>query len=189
MLFRSTTIFSATLVAAALGGCETFPRDAFRMSESALEVREVQTREYTDVTDTQVLSASTAVLQDLGYAIDEAETVLGVVSASKRADATNRLEALSTLTIDGMKCAFTLLILCNGKYYGEIDDVQDIRLTLITRPQREDHGDIAVRVTIQRIIWDKKGRLSEQATVTDGDVYAAFFDKLSKAVFLEQEGV
>ena len=172
-----------------LAACETIPRNAFRMSESAFEVRELQTREYSAVSDTQVLSASTAVLQDLGYAIDEAEPKLGVVSASKRANATNQLEALGTMTIDGVTCLFSFLLLCNGKYYGEIDDVQDIRLTLITRPQRESDGDVAVRVTIQRIVWDKKGRLSEQSTVTDGEVYAAFFEKLSKAVFLEQEGV
>jgi hypothetical protein len=159
------------------------------MSESAFEVRELQTREYESVSDAQVLAASTAVLQDLGYAIDEAEPILGVVSASKRANATNRLEALGTMTLDGVKCAFSFLVLCDGKHYGEIDDVQDIRLTLVTRPMRENDGDVAVRVTIQRFVWDKKGRLAEQMSVIDAEVYAAFFDKLSKAVFLEQEGV
>lgn len=186
---RDLAALPAVALSVLLAGCETIPRDAFRLSESAFELRELQTREYTAVTDRQVLTASTAVLQDLGYAIDEAEPNLGVVSASKRANATNQLQALGTLTIDGVKCAFTLLLLCDGKYYGEIDDIQDIRLTLVTRPQRNRDGDVAVRVTIQRIVWDKKGRLSEQATVTEDDVYAAFFDKLSKAVFLEQEGV
>ncbi len=177
------------LATLALTGCETIPRDAFRLSESSLQIREVQTREYAAMTDTEILSASTAVLQDMGYAIDEIEETLGVLSASKRADATDRMKLVGTLAFEGVRCVFTFGIACNGKYYGELDDVQDIRLTLISRPQLDNENDVIVRVTIQRIIWDKKGRLSEQHTVTDSDVYAAFFDRMSKAVFLEREDV
>jgi len=72
------------------------------------------------------------------------------------------------------------------KLYEDIDDVQDIRLTVIAGLQQPG-GEIPVRVTMQRIIWDKGGRLSEQETITDATVYEAFFAKLSKAVFLERE--
>ena len=146
----------------------------------------MQTREYTELNDGTILSASVAVLQDMGYAIDEIEVELGVLSASKRADATNKLEAFGTLTVDAMQCVFTLMLACTRKHYKEIDDVQDIRLTLIVGPQQLG-GDVPVRITIQRIIWDKAGRLSEQETITDPSVYDAMFAKLSKAVFLEKE--
>jgi len=172
-----------------LVACETLPRDAFRLSESALATREMQTREYTSMSDTAILSASTAVLQDLGYAIDEVEEPLGVLSASKRADATSGIKAIGSLAMDSVKCIFSFLRACDGKNYSKLDDVQDIRLTLISRPQLDNENDVVVRITIQRVIWDKKGRLSEQQTVTDSSVYASFFDKMSKAVFLEQEGV
>jgi len=185
MKLRPFLLFPVFLLAA----CETLPRDAFRLSESALATREMQTREYASMTDTEILSASTAVLQDMGYAIEEVEEPLGVLSASKRADATNKLEAFGNLALDGMKCVFTLFFGCDGENYGEIDDIQDIRLTLVSRPTLDNGSDVVVRITIQRVIWDKKGRLSEQQTITDGTVYASFFDKMSKAVFLEQEGV
>lgn len=182
--------FVALLLAGCiLSACETLPRDAFRLSETALATREMQSREYVSVSDAAILSASTAVLQDMGYAIDEIEKSLGVISASKRADATNKLEAFGTLAVDSVKCVFTLMLACTRDHYKEIDDVQDIRLTLITRPQRENGDDVSVRITIQRVIWDKGGRLSKQQTVTDNKVYESFFAKLSKAVFLEQEGV
>ena len=164
------------------------PRDVFRMSETALATREMQTRQYPSINDAAILSASIAVLQDMGYAITEVEKPLGVLSASKRADATNKLEAFGKLALDGVKCVFTLMLACDGDNYSEIDDVQDIRLTLITRPQRENGDDVSVRITIQRVIWDKGGRMSEQETITDTRVYESFFAKLSKAVFLEQEG-
>jgi hypothetical protein len=86
-----------------------------------------------------------------------------------------------------MKCALTFLMACSGNHYGEIDDVQDIRLTMVSMPQ--DDGSVAVRVTIQRRIYDKRGRLAEQSTITDTDVYEMLFAKLSKAVFLEEQGI
>lgn len=180
-------IFAALAVMVVLAGCQSLPSDAFRLPESSLTVRDMQTRIYASASDGDVMTASTAVLQDMGYTIDEVEYALGVISASKRADATNKLQAFGTLALDSLKCAFTLLLACDGEHYGAIDDVQDIRLTLIAMPGLGE--DVAVRITIQRIIWDKRGRLSEQSTITDADVYAAMFAKLSKAVFLEQEGI
>lgn len=183
MKFRAITLLSLFMLAA----CETLPQDAFRLSESALAVRDMQTREYQSMSDAAILSASTSVLQDMGYAIDEIEEPLGVLSASKRADATTGFQALGSLAMDSVRCVFSLMLVCDGKNYSKLDDVQDIRLTLISRPQLSDGDNVIVRITIQRVIWDKKGRLSEQQTVTDQEVYAAFFEKMSRAVFLEQE--
>jgi len=175
-----------SVVLLGLTACETVPGNAFQLSETALETRSIQTREYSSLDDTAILSASMAVLQDMGYVVDEVEPELGLLSASKRADATNKLEAFGTLSIDTMQCVFTLMLACTRRNYGEIDDVQDIRLTLISRPQVENRQNVAVRVTMQRVIWDKEGRLSEQETITDEQVYRSFFQKLSTAVFLEQ---
>lgn len=174
------------LLALSLAACGSTPQSALRMSESSLSTRQVQTREFTGLDDGAILLASVAVLQDMGYAIDEIEVELGILSASKRADATNKFEAFGMLTADAMQCVFTLMLACNRKLYEDIDDVQDIRLTVIAGLQQPG-GEIPVRVTMQRIIWDKGGRLSEQETITDATVYEAFFAKLSKAVFLERE--
>ena len=169
-----------------LAACESIPSNAFRIPESSLSTRQMQTREYAELDDDTILSASVAVLQDMGYVIDEVEVELGVLSASKRANATNKLEAFGTMTVDAMQCVFTLMLACNGKRYQGIDDVQDIRLTLIAG-SRQLGSDVPVRITIQRIIWDKAGRLSQQETITDPSVYDSMFAKLSKAVFLEKE--
>ena len=89
---KTYRLVSIVFVALALGACATLPEDAFRLSESALELRELQTREYEGTSDIQILSASSGVLQDLGYAIDEIEKELGVLSASKRASAQDPTE-------------------------------------------------------------------------------------------------
>ena len=170
-----------------MASCGTAPPDYFVPDHASLAVRTMQARSFTSVEEPELMVAAAAVLQDMGYSIDEVEMPLGVISASKRADATNRMQALGSLTLDSLKCALTFLIACNGKHYGEIDDIQDIRLTLVTMPRST--GGVAVRVTIQRTIYDKRGRLTAQSTVSEEAVYEALFARLSKAVFLEQQGI
>ena len=179
----------AVLLALLVGACQTLPDDAFRLTESALELREIQTRSYEDVSDVQILSASSGVLQDLGYAIDEVEKELGVLSASKRADATNEAEIIGNVALDVADCLLTFFLGCENDAYKSSKDVQDIRMTLVVLPNLENEGEFRVRLTMQRIVWAKSGEIYEQETINDAEVYQAFFDKLSKSVFLEQEGV
>lgn len=186
----SRSLVPVTLIVALAGaGCASIPADAFRLSETALQTRQIQTREYGNVTDVQILAASSAVLQDLGYAIDEVEKPLGVLSASKRADARNDMETLRNIALDATQCLATLFVGCSARHYRSGAAVQDIRLTLIALPLREQAGATSVRVTMQRIIWDHENRLLEQETIADVAIYRAFFDKLSKSVFLERQGL
>ncbi len=177
------------LTALLLGACATLPDDAFRLTESALELRELQTRQYEGVSEVDILSASSAVLQDLGYAIDEVEKELGVLSASKRADASDPAETAGKIALDLADCLLTFLFGCENDSYQSSKDVQDIKLTLVVRPDLAQESMHSVRVTMQRVVWARSGALYDQETVNDADVYRAFFDKLSKSVFLEKEGV
>ena len=165
------------------------PDDAFRLSESALELREIQSRTYEDVTDIEILSASSAVLQDLGYAIDEVEKELGVLSASKRADAKDEVEIAGKIALDIADCILTFMIGCENDSYGSSKDVQDIKMTLVVLPDLGKQQAYTVRLTMQRVVWALNGDLYEQETINDAAVYQAFFDKLSKSVFLEKEGI
>jgi len=185
MLLRATFVLLTLMLAA----CAATPHNAFRLSESDIAMRDLQTREYPLMTDQEILSASTAVLQDLGYTIEEMEGSLGVLSASKRADASDQIKVFGSLALDGVKCVVTFGLGCTGSNYKKSADVQDIRLTLVSRQKPNDNDNVVVRVTIQRIVWDKTGRISEQHSITDKAVYSSFFEKMSKAVFLERHGV
>ncbi len=173
----------------ALGACETLPEDAFRLTESALEMREIQARTYEDVTEIQILSASSAVLQDLGYAIDEVEKELGVLSASKRADAKSAAETAVMIGLDVADCLLTFFLGCENDAFESSKDVQDIKMTVVVWPDPNKESVHRVRLTMQRIVWARNGTVYEQETISDAAVYQAFFDKLSKSVFLEKEGV
>ena len=182
-------IAATGLFAVVLSACQTLPDDAFRLSESALELREVQSRTYEDVTEIEILSASSAVLQDLGYAIDEVEKDLGVLSASKRASARDEAEIIGKIAVDVAQCILTFGLGCEGDMYASANDVQDIRITLVVLPDPDEESTHRVRLTMQRVVWMRNGEIAEQETVVDATVYQAFFDKLSKSVFLEKEGV
>ena len=172
-----------------LGACTTLPDDAFRLTESALEMREIQTRSYEDVSDIEILSASSAVLQDLGYGIDEIEKELGVLSASKRADARSPVETAGKIALDVVDCLLTFMLGCENDSFDSSKDVQDIKMTLVVFPNLNKDRAYSVRLTMQRVVWARNGELYDQETIIDAAVYQAFFDKLSKTVFLEKEGV
>ena len=59
------------------------PMSAVTASESQLEVRQIQTREYQDVSMKQAMRASIATLQDLNFILDKVDADLGTISASK----------------------------------------------------------------------------------------------------------
>ena len=174
---------------ACTSACVTLPEDAFRLSESAVELRQIQTRVYTDISDVEILAASSGVLQDLGYAIDELEKELGVLSASKRADASSEAEIVGNIAMDIADCVLTFLLGCENHSYKGSKDVQDIKITFVVLPESGKDNTFSVRLTMQRFVWAKSGDLYDQETISDANVYQAFFEKLSKSVFLEKEGV
>ena len=186
MVIKTRTIAVVGLVLF-LAACSSLPKDAFRLSETTLELRQMQTRQFDDVIETQILSASVGVLQDLGYSVDELDKELGVLSASKRADASDDAEILGRVALDVLSCAVTFLFACDNENFKKSKAEQDIRLTIVVLPKPEVSTTHSVRVTMQRIIRDREGRIAEQSTVSDPEVYQAFFVRLDKSVFLEKE--
>jgi hypothetical protein len=167
-------LFACASLALILVGCVGIPPDAFKLPPSSLADRQMQSRTFATTEDALLLSASVAVLQDLGYALDATNSHLGVLTASKD------LSAKSATQIVGM----IVLAALTGAA-GPIDDKQKIRVCLVvTRAPDKSDASVA-RITIQRIVWDTQGQITLVAAVTDQSLYEAFFAKLEKATFLE----
>jgi hypothetical protein len=82
--FRAALVLAVT----ALGACEQgIPKEALQITPETLEQRQLQTRRFDTSDEAELLSASAALLQDLGFNLDESETDLGVIVASKDRDA------------------------------------------------------------------------------------------------------
>ena len=154
----------------------TIPKEALELSPDSLERRQLQTRVFETDNESQLLSASAALLQDLGFAIDDSEADLGVIVASKDRDATEAGQVAGSIM---MALIFGVSV--------PWDDRQKVRASLITRDLGEERDGHAVRLTLQRIVWNTQGQVSKIEGLNEPDLYREFFTKLSKAVFLEAE--
>ena len=154
------------------------PKEALQLSKESLKNRQLQTRRF-DTDEETLLSASAAVLQDLGFNIDESETKLGVIVCSKERTAQNA----------GQVVGAVFLALLTG-VVTPIDKEQFIRASLITNPITVDANDkskcqTAVRITFQRIVINTQGQVTRRECINEAKIYQEFFDKLSQSVFLE----
>ena len=138
------------------------------LSPTSLEDREMQSRKFDTLDQKRLLLAGAGVLQDLGYNIDESNTTLGVLTASKQADAKDTRQIVALV-------ALGLLTGTMAPY----DQKQKINLCLVITPSLNDSKASVARITMQQ------GRISRVESIKAPELYQAFFDKLSKAVFLE----
>ncbi len=161
-----------------LQGCYGIPKDALRMNQATLEDRRLQTRLFDTSDEEQILSASAGVLQDLGFQLDESETDLGLIVGSKDRDAIHAGQVILA--------AVAASLAGTSPVY---ETNQKIRVSVVSSPAGESGGRTAVRVTFQRIVWNNYRNISRLERLNDPQIYQSFFDKLSKAIFLEAHGI
>ena len=154
-----------------LTGCQGIPKDALTLSPESLKQRQIQTRKYETRDESKILAACAGLLQDMGFNLDESETDLGVIVASKMRSA-----------VDAGQQVLAILAALGGTYVPT-DKEQKMRVSIVTRPVGENH--IAVRVTFQRMVWNTQGQVTVREGLIDPNIYQEFFGKLSKSIFLE----
>ena len=166
-------LFIALLLVPFVVSCQqTIPKQALQLTQESFELRQLQTRSFNTTNEKKLLTAGASVLQDLGFAIDESETGLGVIVGSKNRDATEA----------GQVAAAVAVALLGGGAMA-IDKEQKIRASLVTN--KPSKGKTNLRITLQRVVWDTYGNISKTQSIEDPEIYREFFDKLSTAVFLD----
>ena len=159
-----------------LVACGGIPKDALQFNIDTLADRQLQTRKFDIKDEKALILVGAGVLQDMGYAIDESETKLGVVVGSKNRDATS-----------GAQVAGAVVLALLGGGSTPIDKTQLIRASLITRTS--DSGSILLRVTFQRTVWNTQNEITKIEAIKDPVIYKEFFEKLSKSAFLEAQEI
>jgi hypothetical protein len=153
-------------------GCQPrIPPEALQLTQESLAQRQLQTRHFDTGDEILLLQSSAAVLQDLGFNVDESETGLGVVVGSKDRDATEAGQVAAAVAVGILLGA-----------HMPVDRNQRIRASLVTRPAGNERT--TVRVTFQRQVWNTDGQLSKAELIDDAQIYQEFFDRLSQSVFL-----
>jgi hypothetical protein len=168
----------AAAVLLLLAGCGGIPAGALQLPPESPANRQRQTRTFDGITEPALLAASAAVLQDLGFVLDESETGLGVIVASKRRSARNAGEIAG-------KVLLGLLALQGPPPWAE---AQNIRVSIVTRPAGgEFPGRVLLRATFQRVVYDSAQRIILRQQLNDDELYRAFFARLAQGVFLEAQ--
>ncbi|MCC2640122.1 MAG: uncharacterized protein K0S45_535 [Nitrospira sp.] len=170
-----------------LVGCvqQTQPAELFQLSPESTANRAMQTRFFETANDKELLSASAAALQDLGFQVEESVREVGFLRAAKERSAREHGQDLSR---------FFLWLLSLGHVIMPVDLHQKVAATLITRPLNEDGSRQEVRIMFYRAVWKGEGQADrnyippgqqKMEMIRDPEIYQQFFAKLSKAVFLE----
>lgn len=174
-------MWSRALIAAVLLGCAGCQTDsaqqhtaALTLSADSLAHRQMQSRRFDTRDERMLLSSAAGLLQDLGFSIEESSVSAGLLVASKDRSALDESQAI----LGALLAAF------GGQRDAAWETDQKIRVSLVTTPVR-DVPTIVARVTFQRAVYTSRNTVSRAETINDPVIYRDFFDKLSKAVFLE----
>jgi hypothetical protein len=168
---------------------ETF----FQLGASSGAERAAQTRLFETSGEDELLSASAAVLQDLGFQVVESVRELGFLRAAKERSAREYRQeiwrgVLLLLSSLGLASGANTLILM------PVDLHQQINASLVARPLDEEGTRHEVRILFYRVVWKSDGQSGNSyiepgeqklERIRDPEIYQLFFARLSKAVFLE----
>jgi len=169
---RPRRLFAAALLApflGASGGCASNPGQP---RATQLQIRELQTRSFDTDDVMMVMKAVASVMQDDGYIIKEANSDLGLLTASKETDIESTGGKLwrSLFFMYGATSQKTAVVEATGNIspFGE---------------------QTRVRMNFQLRVLDNKGGTKKTTRVEDAAFYQDFFTKLDKAIFLQKEKV
>ncbi len=168
-------------------GDETYTPNPSLLLSGSVQQRQIETRRYDGISETDLLTASTNVLQDLGFIIENSETELGVITASKKRDITDKGEIARSVFMTAW-----LLLMWFPMIFPVKKD-QTFRVSLVVRPVFDSNDKTIddshlVRITFQSIVRDTFDKTILVKPVDFG-TYQGFFEKLSKSVFLEAQEI
>jgi len=170
-----------------LAGCAPQVSQVLTPPEDMLAQRQFQTKQYESADEDQILRACAALLQDMGFQIDEGTSRLGVILGSKMRDAnsltTGERAAVAVLTLGLLVGGYTapLALLLVDKMNS-----QPVRIDvgIFTRKIDAEGNRVAVRIIFRETEY-KNGQPALPQVIKDAAIYQDAFDRLSKALFLE----
>jgi hypothetical protein len=181
MNMGSSLRIGSTLLACVylLTGCAavTLEKD-LNLTPEMLAQRQMQTRRFDTTDEQKILKTCAGLLQDTGFTIDESDTQLGILTASKERSATDAVQWATYLA---------LTVLLGVPLHPE--DNQTMRAWVTTRPAGESGKQVAVRVVFERTVYNTERHVSKIEALNDPKIYQSFFEKLTKALFLEAHDI
>jgi len=196
---RAAWLAAAVLVLFVAPGCTTptDPAELFQLTAESPAHKAMQTRRFEAPDPDELLSASAAVLQDLGFQVSESVRELGFLRAAKERSAREYGQEIGRGFL-----AFLTAVLSgfggNVLILTPVDLHQQVNASLVAQPADETGTRHEMRVVFYRLVWKGSGQSGDtyippgeqrMEMIRDPEIYQQFFAKLSKAVFLEAEKI
>lgn len=170
-------IIAAALITS-IAGCVNMPDNLLATSPKSMERRQIESRKFAGIAEVNLASAVGAVIQDLGFTLEGSETKLGLIVAHKDRDA-----------VQSGEVAAAIVIALLGGGNTAISRDQKIRVSVVILPTADKVKESwQVRATFQRIVT-RTDNTQYAETLEDPKLHTEFFEKLSKAVFLEAQKI
>ncbi len=141
-------------------------------SQTALQTRSIQTKEYLDADPKLVMRAVLDVLQDEGFVTKNAVVDLGLITASREEQIRGSLAWTFGAALAGHEPRFP-----TTKVIEATANVSEFGKT--TR----------VRVSFATKVLDNRGAVMDSHAVLDAKSYQEFFGKIDKGIFIGRSGV
>lgn len=179
-------------------GSKTSPVDLFVLAPESAAHKAMQTRQFETPSSDELLSASAAVLQDLGFQITESARDLGFLRAVKERSAREYGQEISRNIVAFLTLVLSALGGQNATILMPVDLHQQINASMVAQPLQNDDKRHEVRVVFYRLVWKGDGMSGNQSIppgeqkmemIRDAEIYQQFFARLSKAVFLEAQRI
>jgi hypothetical protein len=174
----SSMLFAVILVY----GCQSIPPHPFLVTPEMLAQRQFETRRFDGIDEANLLSACANVLQDLGFNLENSETKLGLLTASKERGA-----------IEAKEVILSILVAMMGGGAVPYSKDQTIRVSLVVRTVNDSNGNALAESHYVRVIFQRLVRRTDNSvyveTLHDSQLYQIFFDRVSKSVFIEAQHI
>jgi hypothetical protein len=141
--------------------------------KTQLQIREFQTRTYETNNVKMVMKAMLNVLQDDGFIVKNANVELGLLSAMKEIDVTDKASAF-----------FSGLAVALG---GQESTYRKSSIIDCTANISEFGTQSRVRVNFQIKVLNNKGGIMDVKQIEDEKYYQDFFSKVDKGIFIQKE--
>jgi len=170
----------------------------FTLAQESAANKSNQTRRFETEDSDQLLSASAAALQDLGFQVTEADRDLGFLRAAKERSAREYGQEINRGVVAFLSLIASVFASLGGASSGmlllPVDLHQQINAAMTTRPIDAADTRQEVRIVFYRLVWKGSGQSGNSAIppgeqrmemIRDARIYQQFFARLSKSVFLE----
>ena len=159
------------LIAFATFTTPCFAKNEVITPQTQLQKRQYQTRQYDNIDKATLMKAMLNVLQDEGFIVNNASSLLGFISAAKEFSTRDK-----TINFE--------------QEFGAKKEAGAVVAVIETTANISEYGkSFKVRVNFKRKLLNVYGNAQKIEDVTDETYYQNFFSKVDKAIFIQKQKI